>query len=169
MELAIRNEDGRPVPVGSPGEVCLRGSLVTTGYLDDPSATSQSIVDGWLRTGDVGRVDSDGYLYLLDRKKDMINRGGHKVFSAEVERVVRELPGVTDVAVVAAPDRTAGEAVAAVVVAGPDANLSPLAVKRWVRDRLADYAAPSVVRFVDALPHNAIGKVDKLALRRSLQ
>ncbi|MGA8118147.1 MAG: AMP-binding protein [Actinocatenispora sp.] len=168
MEIEIRDNDGNPVPPGTPGEIALRGSLVTTGYLDDPEATGESIVDGWFSSGDVGRLDEDGYLYLLDRKKDMINRGGHKVFSAEVERVIRQLPGVADVAVVATPDRTAGEAVAAVVVAGDGASLSPLEVKQWVRTRLADYATPGEVRFVRELPRNAVGKTDKPTIREWL-
>lgn len=169
MEVEIRDERGAPQPVGRAGEVFLRGSLVTTGYWGDPEATAASIVDGWFRTGDIGRTDADGYLYVLDRAKDMINRGGHKVFSAEVERVIRDLPGVAEVAVVAAPDGVAGEAVAAVVVPDAGTRLSTLAVKRWVRDRLADYAAPAVVEVVDALPRNATGKTDKVELRRRLR
>jgi acyl-CoA synthetase (AMP-forming)/AMP-acid ligase II len=168
MEVTVRGDDGRELPAGLPGEVWLRGSLVTTGYLDDPEATSRSITSGWFRTGDVGRLDAGGFLYLLDRKKDMINRGGHKVFSAEVERVIRDLPGVADVAVVPAPDGLAGEAVAAVVVPSAGAELSALTVKKWVRDRLADYAAPGLVRFADDLPRNPTGKTDKAAVRRSL-
>jgi len=168
MEVAVRDGAGRDLPAGQPGEVFLRGSLVTTGYWGDPDATAAAVTDGWFRTGDVGRLDGDGYLYLLDRTKDMINRGGHKVYSAEVERVLRDLPGVCDAAVVATPDRTAGEAITAVVVTEPGAALTALAVKRWVRDKLADYATPSRVEFVPALPRNPTGKTDKPALRRWL-
>jgi len=169
MEVATFGDDGRRLPPGQAGEVWLRGSLVTTGYLDDAEATRRAIADGWFRTGDVGRVDADGYLYILDRKKDMINRGGHKIFSAEVERVIRDLPGVTDVAVVPAPDRLAGEAVAAMVVrdqAGP--AVTELAVRQWVRGRLAEYAMPGLVRFAADLPRNATGKTDKSAVVRLL-
>ncbi len=166
MEIEIRDDDGRVLTPGDAGEIWMRGSLVTTGYLDDPTATRSSIVDGWFRTGDIGRMDDGGFLYLLDRKKDMINRGGYKIFSAEVERVIRQLPGVADVAVVAVPDRTAGEAVSAVIVATDDTDRpTTLEVKRWVRRHLADYAAPSDVRFVEELPRNAVGKTDKLTLR----
>lgn len=177
MEVEIRSGDsaGAAVPAGGAalsageaGEVWLRGSLVTTGYLDDPAATGESIVDGWFRTGDVGRVDADGYLYILDRVKDMINRGGSKVFSAEVEALLRAMPGVADVAVVAAPDRVAGEAVAAFVVRSEESSLSEADVRRWVRDGMADYAAPSIVRFASELPRNATGKTDKPALRALL-
>lgn len=171
MEVAAFGDNGERLPPGQPGEVWLRGSLVTSGYLDDAEATSRAIVNGWLRTGDVGRVDADGYLYILDRTKDMINRGGHKVFSAEVERVIRDMPGVADAAVVAAPDRLAGEAVGAVVVRDQDAavtGVTELAIRQWVRSRLADYAAPGIVRFTAALPRNSIGKTDKAAVRRLL-
>lgn len=166
MEIEIRADSGEVCKPGKAGEIWLRGSLVTSGYLDDPSATSQSIVDGWFRTGDLGRVDDEGYLFVLDRVKDMINRGGSKVFSAEVETLLREMPGVNDVAIVAAPDRLAGESVAAFVVRAEGHDVAAADVRRWVRDRMADYAAPSVVRFVDDLPCNPTGKVDKPALRR---
>jgi len=148
--------------------VWLRGSLVTTGYAGDPRATAEAIVAGWFRTGDVGRVDDEGYLYVLDRVKDMINRGGNKVFSAEVEALLREHPEVEDVAVVAVPDRLAGEAVAAVVVRRSTAALTEAGVRAWVREHMADYAAPSRVVFLDALPRNPVGKTDKLLLREQL-
>jgi len=167
MEIEIRDPGGAVVPAGQAGEVWLRGSLVTTGYAGDPRASAESIVAGWFRTGDVGRVDDEGYLYILDRVKDMINRGGNKVFSAEVEAVLRVHPDVDDVAVVAVPDRLAGEAVAAVVVRR-SAALTESGVRAWVREQMADYAAPSRVLFVDALPRNPVGKTDKLLLRAQL-
>lgn len=166
MEVEIRSETGEVRRPGEAGEIWLRGSLVTSGYLDDPRATAESIVDGWFRTGDIGRLDDEGYLFVLDRVKDMINRGGSKVFSAEVETLLREMPGVQDVAIVAAPDQLAGEAVAAFVVRADSHDVAEADVRRWVRDRMADYAAPAVVRFVEDLPRNPIGKVDKPALRR---
>lgn len=169
MEAAVRGDDGRELPPETAGELWLRGSLVTTGYAGDPAATAAAIVDGWFSTGDVARIDSDGYVYVLDRTKDMINRGGTKVFSAEVEAVLLAHPDIEDVAVVAAPDPLAGEAVAAYVVRRPGATLDPAAVRGWVRDRLADYAAPQLVRFVDALPRNAVGKTDKPLLRAELR
>ena len=168
MEVEIRRSPGGVAEAGEPGEIWLRGSLVTSGYLDDPVATAAAIQDGWFRTGDVGRVDAEGYLYVLDRVKDMINRGGTKVYSAEVERVLRTMPGVADAAVVAAPDVVAGEAVAAFVVRSSDTEFSALDVKKWVRAKLADYAAPTVVRFLTELPRNAVGKTDKPALRAML-
>ena len=170
MEARVVDDDGRDLGADEAGELCLRGSLVTTGYDGDPRATAQAIVDGWFRTGDLARIDVDGYVTILDRTKDMINRGGHKVFSAEVERVLREHPAVDDAAVVGVPDAAAGEAVAAFVTVlpgggGDEPGVDPAALRRWVRDHLADYAAPRWVHVVADLPRNATGKVLKTELR----
>jgi long-chain acyl-CoA synthetase len=163
MEAEIRGEDGTPLPVGEPGQLWLRGSLVTTGYAGDPEATAAAIVDGWFDTGDIARQDDDGRLAILDRTKDMINRAGTKIFSAEVEELLRAHSAVDDAAVVGIPDVLAGEAVAAFVVAREPVPAAEL--RAWVRERMADYAAPKVVELVDALPRNAVGKTDKAALR----
>jgi len=166
MEAEVRDDDGRPLPAGRPGQLWLRGSLVTTGYANDPAATAEAIVDGWFDTGDVARIDADGRVAVLDRTKDMINRGGTKIFSAEVEELLRQHPSVEDAAVVGVHDALAGEAVAAFVVAsGP---VSTAELRAWVRERMADYAAPKRVELVDALPRNAVGKTDKTALRSRL-
>ncbi len=139
---------------------------MTTGYAFDEEATVRAVVDGWFDTGDVARIDVDGAVTVLDRSKDMINRGGTKVFSAEVEELLRRHPAVDDVAVVGMPDAVAGEAVAAFVVAsGP---LTPAEVRAWVREGMADYAAPKVVELVDDLPRGGTGKTDKQALRARL-
>lgn len=166
MEARVVDEGGVATAAGVPGELLLRGSLVTTGYEGDPEATAAAIVDGWFRTGDVARIDADGYLFILDRTKDMIDRGGHKVFSAEVERVLRDHPSVEDAAVVGVPDVVAGEAVAAFVTGYDDAHPEPAELRHWVRHRLADYAAPRWVHVVTELPRNATGKVLKPELRR---
>jgi acyl-CoA synthetase (AMP-forming)/AMP-acid ligase II/DNA-binding transcriptional ArsR family regulator len=166
MEAEVRDDDGWPLPAGEPGRLWLRGSLVTTGYAGDEEATAAAIVNGWFDTGDVARLDPDGRVTVLDRTKDMINRGGTKVFSAEVEALLREHPAIEDAAVIGVHDALAGEAVAAfVVAAGP---VTAAEVRAWVRSRMADYAAPKVVELVDALPHNAVGKTDKMALRGRL-
>ncbi len=166
MEAEVRAEDATPLPAGVPGQLWLRGSLVTTGYLHDEEATAAAIVDGWFDTGDVARMDDGGYVTVLDRTKDMINRGGTKIFSAEVEELLRRHPGIEDAAVVGIPDAVAGEAVAAfVVVSSP---VTAPEVRAWVRAGMADYAAPKVVEVVDALPRNAVGKTDKPALRARL-
>lgn len=166
MEAQVRDEDGAVLPAGAAGELWLRGSLVTTGYSHDDEATRAAIVEGWFDTGDIARMDADGYVTILDRSKDMINRGGTKIFSAEVEELLRRHPCIDDAAVVGVPDALAGEAVVAFVVAC--APITAAEVRGWVREQLADYAAPKVVELVEALPRNAVGKTDKQALRARL-
>jgi len=163
MEAQVRAEDGAVLAPGEPGELWLRGSLVTTGYARDPAATDRSVERGWFDTGDVARIDEAGRVRILDRTKDMINRGGTKVFSAEVEELLRRHPHVEDAAVVAAPDALAGEAVAAYVVAS--GVLTAQDVRTWVREQMAEHAVPRLVELVDDLPRNAVGKTDKQALR----
>ena len=163
MEARVRGEDGAVLGPDEPGVLELRGSLVTTGYARDPAATARAVVDGWFDTGDVARIDADGYVTVLDRTKDMINRGGTKVFSAEVEELLRRHPAITDAAVVGVPDALAGEAVAAYVVAC--APVTAADVRAWVREGMAEHAAPRLVELVDELPRNAVGKTDKQALR----
>ncbi|MDQ3502025.1 MAG: acyl--CoA ligase [Actinomycetota bacterium] len=166
MEAQVRSDDGAVLAPGDPGQLWLRGSLVTTGYAFDEAATAAAIVDGWFDTGDIARLSADGYVTILDRSKDMINRGGTKIFSAEVEELLRRHPSVEDAAVVGVPDTLAGEAVAAFVVAsGP---LSAAEVRGWVREQMADHAAPKLVELVEALPRNAVGKTDKQTLRDRL-
>ncbi len=163
MEAQVRDEHGTVLPAGAAGELWLRGSLVTTGYAHDEEATARAIVDGWFDTGDVARLDDEGRVTVLDRSKDMINRGGTKVFSAEVEELLRRHPAVDDAAVVGVPDALAGESITAYVVAsGP---LTAAEVRAWVREGMADYASPKVVELVEALPRNAVGKTDKQVLR----
>ena len=166
MQAQVRDEDGSVLAAGAAGELWLRGSLVTTGYAFDDAATAAAIVDGWFDTGDVARLDDEGRVTILDRSKDMINRGGTKVFSAEVEELLRRHPSVDDAAVVGFPDALAGESIAAYVVT--TAPLTAGEVRAWVRDGLADYASPKVVELVDALPRNAVGKTDKQVLRARL-
>ncbi len=163
VEAQVRDDDGQVLGPGEPGVLWLRGSLVTTGYARDEQATARAVVDGWFDTGDVARLDEDGYVTVLDRTKDMINRGGTKVFSAEVEELLRAHPAVEDAAVVGVPDALAGEAVAAFLVLR--AEVSDAQVRAWVRERMADHAAPKTVVRLDELPRNAVGKTDKAALR----
>jgi len=166
MQARVLGDDGRVPGTGDPGALQLRGSLVTTGYAGDPQATARAVVDGWFDTGDVARIDGSGRVFILDRTKDMINRGGTKVFSAEVEELLRAHPAVEDAAVVGMPDALAGEVVAAfVVAAGP---LTAAQVRAWVREQMAEHAVPRRVELVEALPRNAVGKTDKQALRERL-
>ena len=163
MEAQVRDEAGSVLDHGQAGVLWLRGSLVTTGYAGDDDATKAAIVEGWFDTGDIARICDHGFVTILDRTKDMINRGGTKVFSAELEQVLRAHPCVEDAAVVGIPDVLGGEAIAAFVVVSGE--ISAPEVRAWVRERLADYAVPKVVELVDALPRNAVGKTDKQSLR----
>lgn len=166
MEACVVDDDGAALAPGCSGELWLRGSLVTTGYYADPAATAQAFAPGgWFRTGDIARIDSEGYVYILDRKKDMINHGGHKVFSAEVEQLLVAHPDIEDAAVVGVPNRVASEAVSAVVVARPGSGLDASDVRRWVRSQMAHHAMPRTVHFVKEIPRNATGKIDKVAMR----
>ncbi|MGN6474085.1 MAG: long-chain-fatty-acid--CoA ligase [Mycobacteriales bacterium] len=157
---------GRDVATGEVGEVWLRSRSIMSGYWQNQEASDDVLVaGGWLRTGDAGYLDEDGYLFLHDRVKDMIVSGGENVYPAEVERVLREHPGVADVAVVGVPDERWGETVKAVVVAAPGQAVNPRELIEFTRDRLAHYKCPTSVDFVTELPRNASGKVLKREVR----
>lgn len=166
-EIAILDEHGTRLPPGALGEVAVRGAQVTTGYWDDPEATAKAFTDGWFRTGDAGRVDAAGYLYLVDRIKDVIITGGENVSSLEVEDVLRAVPGVAQVAVVGLPDPRWGQTVCAVIVpAGAQPSEDDLVAA--CRARLAGFKTPRRIEYADALPRTGTGKVRKSALRDSL-
>ncbi len=168
MEARAVDEAGRVLAADEPGELELRGSLVTTGYLHDPDATGAAIRDGWFATGDLARIDREGYVTILDRKKDMITRGGFKIFSVEVEQLLLRHPAIADAAVVGIPDPIAFEAVAAYVVPADGAKVTIREVQQWVAGQMADYAVPRQVRVVDAIPRNRTGKIVKTELRERL-
>jgi acyl-CoA synthetase (AMP-forming)/AMP-acid ligase II len=163
--VRIVGDDGRDVPPGEPGEIVVQSESVFRGYLDDPAATRATVRDGWCHTGDIGRFDRRGLLYLVDRKKDVIITGGENVFSPEVEDVVAGLAEVAACAVVGAPDEKWGEAVCAVVVLTAGATLTLEAVQEYVRPRLAAYKMPRRLVIVADLPVLASGKIDKKRLR----
>lgn len=163
--MRIVGDDGREMPAGEPGEVLIGGYALMSGYYQDPEATAAVLVDGWLKTGDIGTIDEKGYLRITDRKKDMYVMGGFNVAPAEVEGVLRALEDVEQVAVVGIPDDHFGEVGAAFVVPTPGAELTEATVLEWARDRLANFKVPRRVVIVDALPLNATGKVLKDELR----
>jgi acyl-CoA synthetase (AMP-forming)/AMP-acid ligase II len=167
--LRIVDDAGRDVTPGAVGEIAVRGEQVMAGYLDDHAATSDAIVDGWLRTGDLGRLDDRGYLFVVDRKKDVIVTGGENVASREVEAVLHDHPAVHDVAVVGIPDDYFGEAVAAAVVIRPGGHATEDELVAHCRERLASYKRPRRVVFVADLPRNTVGKVDKGQVRAALR
>ncbi|HET9731090.1 MAG TPA: long-chain-fatty-acid--CoA ligase [Acidimicrobiales bacterium] len=159
-------ETGAEVPTGSVGEVCTSSAQNMAGYWNNPTATGETVdAEGWLRTGDAGLVDAEGYLFLTDRIKDMIVSGGENVFPAEVENVLAAHPGVADVAVIGVPHERWGETVKAVVVAAGDAPPDGSDLIAFARERLAHFKCPTSVDFVDVLPRNPSGKVLKRELR----
>jgi long-chain acyl-CoA synthetase len=157
----------RVLPPGEPGELWLRGPHVVQGYWGDPEKSARALVGGWLRTGDVARIDADGLVYVLDRLKDMINRGGEKIYGLEVENVLYACPGVAEAAVVGVPHPVFGEVPAAFVVPSPGVTPDPEAVRRFCAGRLADFKVPVGVRIVGSLPRNPGGKVLKAELKQA--
>ncbi len=170
VEVRVVDEDGQPLPVDTPGEVVVRGDVVMAGYWNQPEETSETVKDGWLYTGDVGSFDTEGYLTLRDRSKDLIISGGMNIYPREVEEALLSHPGVTAAAVVGRPDREWGEAVVAFVVsADPASAPSVEELDRICLDNIARYKRPKDYRFVDTLPTNNYGKVVKRQLRDELR
>jgi long-chain acyl-CoA synthetase len=159
-------EDGvTEVAPGESGEIAVRGPMVTKGYWGRPEATTEAIPDGWLRTGDIGRVDEEGYFTIEERKKDLIKASGYSVFPAEVEAIMYRHPAVAEVGVVGVPDPYRGEDVLAFVVRRTGATATERELVEWCRAEMAVYKAPRAVRFVPALPKTGSGKIVKRALR----
>ncbi|GGV19724.1 o-succinylbenzoate--CoA ligase [Streptomyces filipinensis] len=165
VAVEIQDEEGRAVPAGRSGEICVRGDLVMKGYYAAPEKTAETIVDGWLHTGDIGHLDADGYLFITDRKKDMIISGGLNIYPSEIEQVIWAHPGVQDCAVIGVPHEDWGEAVTAVVEPNPGARIGAEELIAWCKQTLGSIRAPKLVEFVDSLPRSANGKVLKRTLR----
>ena len=163
VELTIRGDDGAALSVGEIGEVCVRGEVVMAGYWQQPEATANTLRDGWLWTGDVGRLDDEGCLTLLDRSKDLVISGGNNVYPREVEEVLLTHPAVAEVSVVGRPDSEWGESLVAYVVLVQPADSA--ALDAHCLAHIARYKRPKAYRFVDALPKNNYGKVLKTELR----
>jgi acyl-CoA synthetase (AMP-forming)/AMP-acid ligase II len=165
QEARILDEGDRDVRVREVGEIVLRGPNIMKGYYKDPEATRKTLRNGWLHTGDLGYYDEDGYFYYTDRKKDMIVRGGHKIYPIEVENVLYEHNAVKQCAVVAKPHPKLGEDVLALVVLAEGKNISADELIEFCSDKLADFKRPREIRFVQYIPTNAMGKVDKKIIR----
>ena len=166
VELAILDHDGKHLPPGEVGEIATRSGSNMVGYWNLPEATARTVGrDGWLRTGDAGYLDKDGYLYIHDRIKDMIISGGENIYPAEVESAVCDHPDVAEAAVIGVPDDTWGETVKAVVVLKPGKQATAADIINFIRSRIAAFKTPKTVDFIDALPRNASGKI----LRRHLR
>ena len=167
VEYRIVNEQRADVPVGETGELLIRGPNVFVGYWQRPEATREALdEDGWFHSGDLARADAEGFYYIVDRKKDMVISGGENVYPAEIEQVLYQRPEIAEVAVLGTSDAKWGEAVTAVVALKSGAQLSADELIAWARERLAGFKCPRVVRFVDALPRTATGKVLKRELRK---
>jgi long-chain acyl-CoA synthetase len=168
VEIKIVDERDQEVPTGETGEVCIYGPILMKEYWNKPEETAETIRDGWLHTGDLGHVDEDGYLYITDRKKDMIIRGGENIYSVEIENRLVEHPKVADAAVIGVPHPSLGEEVKAVVQVEPGETLSEDEVRQWVGETLAQFKVPAYVQVQeDKLPRNASGKLLKNILRGS--
>lgn len=164
-EMKIVDDDDNPVPVGTVGEICVRGQNVMKGYWKMPRETEEALKDGWFHTGDLGKMDDEGYLYVMDRKKDMIISGGENIYSAEVENVLSSHPAVLEVAVIGVPDKQWGEAVKAIVALREGMNATEQELIEYCKENLASYKKPKTVDFMEALPRNVMGKVLKTELR----
>ncbi|CAN7621068.1 AMP-binding protein [Variovorax sp. LjRoot84] len=168
-EIIVADESGRELPRGEVGEVLARGPMIMQGYWRNPEATANALRDGWLHTGDAGRMLPDGHLFIVDRLKDMIITGGENVYCAEVEAALRSHPQVLHAAVIGLPDPRWGEAVHAAVVMAGDAGVSADELRAWCRERLAGYKCPRGISFLRELPLSAAGKVLKNVLREQLR
>ncbi len=164
-ELRIVDERGQDVAIGSVGEIVARSERMMRGYWQMPEATAETIVDGWLHTGDLARMDEDGYVYIVDRKKDMIISGAENIYSREVEEVLYMHPAVLAAAVIGVPDAKWGEAVKAIVVLKPGASASEEGIIEFCKRNLAGYKKPRSVEFWESLPRNGSGKTMKKEIR----
>ena len=165
-DLKVVRDDGSEAGPEELGEVLLRSGNVMKGYLNKPEATAEAVVDGWLHTGDVAKQDEEGFLYIMDRKKDMIISGGENIYPAEIEDVIFKHPQVADVGVIGYPDPKWGEAVKAIVVRKPGAALTEAELIAWCKDRIGKFKIPRQVIFADAIPRTPTGKILKRELRQ---
>ncbi|MDI3289464.1 long-chain fatty acid--CoA ligase [Polyangium sp. 15x6] len=166
IDARIVDDDNRPLPVGEVGELVLKGPSACSGYFNNPEASKASVdAEGWFHTGDMARVDEDGFYYIADRKKDMFISGGENVYPAEIEKVLYEHPAVAQVAVIGVPDEKWGEVGRAIVITKPGASATEEAILAHCRDHLAKYKVPKSVVFVDAMPISAAGKILKRELK----
>lgn len=164
VEVLVVDENDNPLPPGEVGEIIARGPNIMRGYYNMPEETRAALRNGWLHTGDMGRFDEDGYLYVVERKKDLIIRGGLNIYPRDVEEVLNRHPAVIESAVVGIPSERMGEEVKAFVVTREDVDAE--ALKAYCREWLANYKTPSEIEFVSALPRNIVGKIDKKELRK---
>lgn len=169
FEARIVDESGNDVPTDQPGELIVRGPGVMKGYLNRPDETAEAIVEGWLHTGDLARMDSEGYIFIVDRKKDMVIRGGYNIYPREIEELLYEHPAVIEAAVYGIPHPDLGEEVAAAVVVKPGEAVTGDDIRSFIKEKVAPYKYPRVIRIVDDLPKSHTGKILKRELREQLK
>jgi long-chain acyl-CoA synthetase len=165
VEMRLVGDGGAAVPAGEIGEIAIRGHNVMKGYWGRPEATAEAIPDGWFRTGDLARVDEDGYYFIVDRKKEMIIRGGYNVYPREIEEVLHEHPAVAEAAVIGMPHAELGEEVGAAVALKPGAAATPEELRAFAKERVAAYKYPRHVWLVAELPKGPTGKILRRAVR----
>jgi long-chain acyl-CoA synthetase len=162
VEMRVVGDDGAPLPPGEVGEIVIRGHNVMKGYWNRPDETAQALDEGgWLRTGDMARIDEDGYFFIVDRKKDLIIRGGYNIYPRDVEEVLYEHPAVLECAVIGIPHADLGEEVCAIAVLKPGQSAEPAELQAYVKERIAAYKYPRQVLIADALPKGPTGKILK--------
>ena len=169
VEIKIVNEDLEEVPVGEAGEIIVKGDNVMKGYYKREDATKETIINGWLLTGDIGKLDEDGYLYILDRKKDLIISKGVNIYPREIEEVCLKYPGIKECAVVGKKDENLGEIPVAFIELEDGVKIKETDIKKFLKQHLANYKIPKYIYFVENLPKNATGKVLKRKLRENLE
>lgn len=164
VTLEIRNENGAKVEPGEVGQICAHGPNIMQGYWNDPETTAQTVVDGWLQTGDLATYDEDGFIYITGRASEMIKSGANRISPKEIEEVISELKGIEEVAVVGVPDETLGEIIKAFIVVSPGNKLEKMSILAHCRKNLANYKIPKKIEFVGELPKTASGKVRRFLL-----
>jgi len=169
MQVSIQSEDGRELAPGETGEICVCGPAVFAGYYSNPEANAKAFRDGWFRTGDLGHLDEEGFLYITGRASDMYISGGSNVYPREIEEKLLAHPAIAEVAIVGVPDETWGEVGVAVCVLRPEASLNEPELLAWMDGKVARYKLPKRVFFWDALPKSAYGKITKKNIRAELE
>ncbi len=160
------DDNNKVLPRGEKGEICIKGDATMLEYFNKPEATKETVKDGWLHTGDIAYKDDEDFIYIVDRKKDMINRGGENIYPREVEMAIEALPQVKEVAVIGVPDKALGEKVKAFIILTEPGTLMEEDIKTYLSEKIAKYKTPEFVEFVTDLPRNPTGKILKKELKR---